>query len=147
MSLLEEVVRFQAEFDYNNWVCCFAGVVLEEIIGEFFGSSIQREIVHPLGLSRMTIELVAQKKPLADIYQTLDNETSWRVPRAKTHDTTIMRPAGGAKSSVNNLNHYSAFLAAAKHQLENGCTSTPGLPFRQVSELVCDQILISFSNP
>ena len=63
-------------------------------------------------------------------------------------DDTIMRSGGGAKSSVNDLlKNHCAFLAAMKHPLESGRTSTSGLPFRQVSELVCDRILISFSKP
>ena len=139
LSLLKEVAPFRAAFVYNNWAYCFAGIILERIAGETFGSFIQRDVFQPLGLSRTTIGIPAQEN-LAESYQTLDNGIPWWVPRPEIHDETIMRSAGGAKSSVNDLLRYStSFLAAAKHQVEI-------VVLRQVFELARQQISISSSS-
>lgn len=147
MSLLEKVGNFREDFMYNNWVYGFAGTVLEHVVGESFGAYIQKKIFQPLGLKRTTIGTPTQENR-AKLYQTLDDGSSWPVPDLEIEDSTIMGSAGGAKSSVNDLlAYYTAFLTAAKHQSKNNCSSTSGLPFRQVSELVRSHILASASGP
>lgn len=131
---------------YNNWVYGFAGTVLEHVIRKSFGAYIQKKIFQLLGLKRTTIGTPTQEN-CAKLYQTLDNNSSWPVPDLEIEDSTIMGSARGAKSSVNNLlAYYTAFLTAAKYQSENNCSSTSGIPFRQVSELMRSHILASTSG-
>lgn len=110
----------------------------QKIAGKSFGSSIQRTKLDPLD--------PAYEKS-AKTHRTFDNRNIWPVARPIIKNGTTMGSAGRAKSCVNNLLYSDYFLAAAKCQLENHCTSTSHSHLRQVSNMVRSKILTSSSNP
>lgn len=107
---------------------------------ESLNSFLQAQIFKSLDLHRITIEFPPANN-LAKSYQFLDDGTSWEILNLIIQDSTIMSAVGGAKSCVNDLlKYYVAFLAAAKHQMEQNCSFTPGSSFRQVGNMVKSQI-------
>lgn len=147
MGILEYVGTLHETFLYSNWVYAFAGVVLENWVGESFGSFVQSQIFEPLDLRRTTIGSPPSDN-VAKSYQFLSDGTPWEIPNPQIQDNTVMDAAGGAKSCVNDLlKYYNAFLAAAKHQIEQNCSSTPGSPFRQAGDMVRSHIEASSLGP
>lgn len=146
-GILEYVGTLHETFLYSNWVYAFAGVVLEKWVGESFGSFVQTQIFEPLDLHCTTIG----SPPLDNVgksYQFLNDGTAWEIPNPQIQDNTIMGAAEGAKSCVNDLlKYYVAFLAAAKHQIEQNCSCTPVSPFRRVGDMVKSHIEASSLGP
>ena len=147
IGILEHVGTLHETFLYSNLVYAFVGFVLEKWVGESFGSFVQTQIFEPLDLHRT---IIGSPSPgnVAKSYQFLNDGTAWEIPNPQIQDNTIMDAAGGAKSYVNDLlKYYVAFLAAAKHQIEQNCSCTPGSPFRQAGDMVKSHMEASSFGP
>ena len=147
MSILECVGTLHDSFVYNDMAYAFAGVVLEKLTGESFGSFMQTQVFEPLGLNRTTIGSPPSEN-IAKSYSSLDDGSPWEIPNPGIQDSTILGSSAGGKSSVNDLlKYYKAFLVAAKHQIEHNCSSTPGSPFRQAAKMVQNHVDVTSPGP
>ncbi|KAK3180498.1 hypothetical protein K4F52_008089 [Lecanicillium sp. MT-2017a] len=114
-SQLKPVGLFRGQFDYSNWNYAVAGEVIERVSGQTYGEYISSSITVPLGLQSTTaIHGSVPHLRVAKPYVALDNLDFYQLPRPKAQSGTIMGPAQGVLSSVNDLLAYaSAMMSSA----------------------------------
>ncbi|KAK0648954.1 putative D-aminoacylase [Cercophora newfieldiana] len=143
INQLRAVTPFRGEYRYNNWGYEIAGRVIENLTGGSYSDFLNNKIFKPLGMSR-TFNNDSEchgADNVAKGYMTYDDGTPCPVPRPYMAEGTLMNPAGGIQSSVNDLLKYYATLAKSwNDQQTTGMTNTPGSPLKQLVPLLSGNI-------
>ncbi|KPM41171.1 hypothetical protein AK830_g5397 [Neonectria ditissima] len=143
INQLRAVTAFRAEYRYNNWGFEVAGRVIEKLSGLSFWQFLSTNIFQPLGMAR-TFNNNSEchgADNVAKGYMTFDDASPCQVPRPHMADGTLVNPAGGIQSSVNDLlKYYMVLLKTASHQFETGKTSSPGSPLKQLNQVLSTNI-------
>jgi CubicO group peptidase (beta-lactamase class C family) len=128
------VREFRADYFYNNFGYDVAGKIVEKLTGKSLGVNMRQKMFEPLGMTRTSVEEgFAHDSNFAKAYSTLKDGTPFEIPRPTISDQTLMGPAGGVRSCINDLcRFYLAFMRAANDQFENKSTSMPDSPFKQL---------------
>lgn len=115
-SQLKPIGSFRAQFDYSNWHYTVAGEIIERVTGQSYGEYIDQALAKPLGLKHTSaVHSMVPEHRVAKPYVALDNLDFHLLPRPQAQNGTIMGPAQGILSSVNDLLDYgTALLDSAK---------------------------------
>ncbi|MCJ1281120.1 hypothetical protein MMC26_000438 [Xylographa opegraphella] len=133
----KEKEGFRDSFLYSNFSYAVAGLVIEHLSGQEYGTFLQENFFAPLGLHRTTTEDISKDTNIGKSYSVLEDRSFWPVPGPKVGTGTLMEGAAGIKSTVNDLLIlYKAFIEACNDQRKKNTTSTDGSPFRQCNTLV-----------
>ncbi len=74
-------------------------------------------------------------------YIAFDDATPRPVPRPHMTEGTLMNPAGGIQSTVNDLlKYYGTLMKSANDQYQSRTTSTPGSPLKQLTQVLSSNI-------
>lgn len=139
---LKQVKPFRNEYLYNNLGYEIAAHILEEATGDPWKRILHTRIFEALGMSRTgTRANFDDGKNRAKTYGALDDATPVEVVPMLSGDDTVGGPGSAMRSCVRDLVElYTAFLQADKHQTDNGTSSTPKNPLRQVPFLFSPKI-------
>lgn len=126
-NALKQTSPFRNAFGYNNWGYTLIGEVVERVTGMTYGDFLQCRIFGPLQMERTTTKHTSQDADnFAKPYAALDDKSLYLLPPPPIQDDTIMTPAQGIQSSVNDLLKFSsALLAARKGDPESPLKNVP----------------------
>jgi CubicO group peptidase (beta-lactamase class C family) len=137
------VTPFRGEYRYNNWGYEIAGRAIENLTGKTFSDFLSEKIFEPLGMTR-TFNNDSECHGAANVakgYKTFDDATPCPVPRPHMPEGTLMNPAGGIQSTVNDLlKYYGTLMKSANDQYQSRTTSTPGSPLKQLTQVLSSNI-------
>lgn len=113
-SKLEPTGNFRADWAYSNWGYAIVGEVIEKLSGMTYGSYVTEKLLRPLGMDSTAFD----KTPSTDLnlaksYAAMDNASPHPMPFPPVHDGTIMAPAMGGRSSLDDLLIYASALLQA----------------------------------
>lgn len=124
------VEPFRTKFLYNNFAYEILGQVIEKVTGSSYAEVLQHRILDPLGM-RQTYYTGETRAHEAKPYAALENGSMVPVPLPLYGKDVLMGPAGGIRSSVNDLLIlYKAFLEA-----EHGSTDLQKPVIRNIQQL------------
>ncbi|KAJ6021625.1 beta-lactamase/transpeptidase-like protein [Penicillium herquei] len=108
---------FRAGFVYNNFSYEVIGQVIEKVTGSSFATILQDRLLDPLHLSR-TYYTGETRDNEARPYVALEDGSLVPIAMPLSGENVIMGPAGGVRSSVNDLlTLYQAFMSAARSEM------------------------------
>ncbi|KAK1833468.1 putative D-aminoacylase [Podospora conica] len=143
INQLRAVTPFRAEYRYNNWGYEIAGRVIENLTVGAYSDFLAEKIFKPLGMDR-TFNNDSEchgADNVAKGYMTYDDASPCPVPRPHMAEGTLMNPAGGIQSSVNDLlRYYTSLVKSLNDQQETGRTATPGSPLKQLLPVMSPSI-------
>ena len=143
LSALQPIKAFRSTMTYNNWPYGLASRILEDLTGESIGSFCKKYLFNPLGLKRTTLG-VPPSSNYVKSYMALTNATPFEVPPPPFDDGKLLAASSACKTTINDLmTLYGSLLRAASHQLQTNATSTPGSPFRRISDMWQSHISIN----
>ena len=125
---------FRKSWVYSNWGYALAAEMILRVTGEPWHALLKKTFWEPLGMKRTTSSAQWRELPnLAEGFSALPDATLFPVLSQTVDDSTIMGPAGGVCSSLNDLLvYYGALLDASSQQLNNGTDSTDASPFKHL---------------
>ncbi|KAK0732538.1 beta-lactamase/transpeptidase-like protein [Apiosordaria backusii] len=145
VNQLQAVTPFRGEYRYNNWGYEIAGRAIENLTGKKYSDFLSEKIFEPLGMSR-TFNNDSECHGAANVakgYMAFDNAAPCPVPRPHMAEGTLMNPAGGFQSTINDLlKYYATLMKSGNNQYESGATSTPGSPLKQLPGRLCEPVRI-----
>ena len=119
---------FRTQFIYNNFGYEVLGQVIERASGETFAEVLRRRVLNPLGLYR-TYYTEESRENEAKPYAALEAGSLVPIAPPLHGENVLMGPAGGVRSSVNDLlTLYKAFMGAALHEIIHPDTGSPDQP-------------------
>jgi CubicO group peptidase (beta-lactamase class C family) len=120
-STLEPVGSFRASWAYSNWGYAILGEIIKRASGMSYGDFLAEKVFKPLHLDRTTTaDPVANAGPnIAKPYAALDDGSLCPLPQPPVHGGSIMAPAMGISSSINDLLKYSVGLLQAQRVESN----------------------------
>ncbi|KAJ5665662.1 beta-lactamase/transpeptidase-like protein [Penicillium maclennaniae] len=105
---------FRTRFIYNNFGYEILGQVIEKVTGASFAEVLRRRLLDPLKM-RHTYYTGETREHEAKPYAALENRSMVSVPPPLYGKDVLMGPAGGIRSSVNDLLIlYKAFMSAER---------------------------------
>jgi CubicO group peptidase (beta-lactamase class C family) len=143
INQLRAVTPFRGQYRYNNWGYEIAGRIIESLSESSFSQFLKEKIFEPLEMTRTFNDDVNchGADNIAKAYSILDDYSTWQISRPTIVDGTLMNPAGGIQSTINDLlKYYGALLKSSDHQFESRTNSTPGSPLKQLSTLLSGHI-------
>ena len=122
------IQSFRTQFIYNNFAYEALGQVIEKTSGELFAEVLRRRLLTPLGLYR-TYYTGESRENEAKPYAALEDGSFVPIATPLQGENVLMGPAGGVRSSVNDLLAlYKAFMTAAYHEIIHPDTSSSDQP-------------------
>lgn len=122
---LPPVGGFRADWAYSNWGYAVVGAVIEQLTGTSFADFLEERLLGPLGMDHTSFHaLPADDSGLAKPYAAMDDASAHLMPIPPVHNDTIMAPAMGGQSSLNDLLRYSTALLAARRDESAGDKSS-----------------------
>lgn len=142
---LQRVAPFRNVYLYNNHGYEIAGHILAKVSGGSWAKTLHERIFEPLEMSRTgTRAFFDHGDNNAKTYGTLDDASNVEITPMLTGENTVGGPGSAMRSCIRDLvKMYANLLAAGKHQLASGETSTVGSPFKQVPYLWSPKISMS----
>ena len=123
--------------------------MIERVSGETFADVLRRRLLNPLGLYRTYYtgeSCENEPKP----YATLEDGSLVPIAPPMHGENVLMEPAGGVRSSVNDLlTLYKAFKGAALHEIIHPDTGSPDQPkstIRGINQLWKGHQLLPFHS-
>jgi CubicO group peptidase (beta-lactamase class C family) len=108
---------FRSHFAYNNFAYEILGQIVETASGKTFAEALQQRLLDPLGMNR-TYYTGVRRENEAKPYAALEDASVVGIAPALAGEDVLMGPAGGIRSSVNDLLAlYKAFMDAAHHEM------------------------------
>ncbi|KAI0398495.1 beta-lactamase/transpeptidase-like protein [Xylariaceae sp. FL0594] len=133
LSSAPPIASLRTHFLYNNFAYEVLGQVIEKVAGRPFSAVLREWILHPLGMKH-TYYIDESDRPQegheALSYAALENGSFVKIPTAFSAPDVIMGPAGGIRSTVNDLLvFYRAFMAAARDEMDFFSSSSSSSSF------------------
>jgi CubicO group peptidase (beta-lactamase class C family) len=111
---------FRAHFLYDNFAYEILGQVVEKLSNTTFAEALRARLADPLSLGR-TCYTDEERNNEAKPYMALEDGSVVRIRPALMGEGVLMGPAGGIRSSVNDLlSLYKAFIDAARQDMTIG---------------------------
>ncbi|KAI9836854.1 MAG: hypothetical protein M1819_001019 [Sarea resinae] len=141
-NTLKTVRPFRQGVKYSDLAFCVVGEAIERLTGMSYGAFVKKRIFDPLGMRRtFTEDPSGQVDNVSRSYASLSDGTPYQISPPRLGDRTLMAPAAGIRSCVNDLLHfYAAIMVAASEQATNQTTSTPGSPLKQLSTIMAGHV-------
>lgn len=142
---LQRVAPFRNVYLYNNHGYEIAGHILAKVSGGSWAKTLHERIFEPLEMCRTgTRAFFDHGDNNAKTYGTLDDASNVEITPMLTGENTVGGPGSAMRSCIRDLvKMYASLLAAGKHQLSSGESSTVGSPFKQVPYLWSPKISMS----
>ncbi|XXH02094.1 hypothetical protein Hte_008460 [Hypoxylon texense] len=145
------VQPFRSHFLYNNFAYEILGQVIEKLSNSTFSEALQKFLLDPLGMTG-TCYTGESRHTEAKPYAALEDASVVPIAPALVGDNVLMGPAGGVRSSVNDLLIlYKAFMKAAHDDLamytDTEAPSRPQSPIRSVRQLWHGKVPLPSSSP
>ncbi|KAK2740665.1 hypothetical protein FQN57_006035 [Myotisia sp. PD_48] len=146
-SHLPVVHDFRSKWLYSNWGYGLAAMLFPTLRGNSWGSYLQSSLFDPLGMTRTTTQRNPEFENVAKGYLTLEDGTPFENERPHICDGSTMSGAAGVQSSVTDLlKFYKSLLQSAEDQKSRNATSTPGSPFKYLSDILSVKIATNGAN-
>lgn len=110
VAALEPTARFRSAFQYSNLMFVVAGHVAEVATGQSWEDLVRHRVLQPLGMKR-TVFSLEESLALGDVARPYRNRQR-RIEPATYRDVTLIAPAGGVWSSVDDLGRWIEMLLA-----------------------------------
>ncbi|KAF1823289.1 putative D-aminoacylase [Dissoconium aciculare CBS 342.82] len=120
--------QFREDWGYSNWGYALAGEVIERLTGKSYSQVLREKVLAPAGLNDTTFESFdpSGAANLALPYAALDDGSLHRLAHPTYNDKTIMAPALGGVSTVEDLANYCVcLLQAFKYESNANKNSAP----------------------
>lgn len=125
LNYAPSVAPVRAEFLYNNFAYEILGQVVEKRANAKFEEVLQERLWTPLGMNR-TYYTSTNSSNEARPYAAFRNKSLAAIPTAIAGEDVLMGPAGGIRSSINDLlTLYKSFIAAAREDMTLSSPSHP----------------------
>ncbi|KAH8700722.1 beta-lactamase/transpeptidase-like protein [Talaromyces proteolyticus] len=134
VNAMSPTFSFRSSWRYSNWGYSLAAAVLERVTGQPWQMIVKKRLWDPLEMKHTTTEAMWKSLPnAAQGFMALEDASTFAVDAQAIDDSSIMGPAGGVCSNVNELFiYYCALLEAYKHRNEDNSHSISGSPFKHV---------------
>ncbi|KAJ5456862.1 beta-lactamase/transpeptidase-like protein [Penicillium desertorum] len=128
LNYAPRIQPFRTQFIYSNFGYEVLGQVIEKASGETFAEVLRRRLLSPLGLYR-TYYTGERRENEAKPYAALEDGSIVPIAPPLHGENVLMGPAGGVRSSVNDLlTLYKTFMGAALHEIIHPDTGSPDQP-------------------
>ncbi|KAL8811461.1 MAG: hypothetical protein Q9223_001710 [Gallowayella weberi] len=134
INAMPPMAPFRSTWGYSNWPYCLAGEVIGRVSGQPWHQVLRQSLWEPLGMKKTTTSAHwRQQDNVAGGFSGINAGKPHPITSQVADDSSIMGPAGGVCTSVNELLVYYTALMKASHQTEpDSKTNSASNPFGDV---------------
>ncbi|KAL8676288.1 MAG: hypothetical protein Q9186_007182 [Xanthomendoza sp. 1 TL-2023] len=145
INAMPPMAPFRSTWGYSNWPYCLAGEVIERVSGQPWHETLRQSLWEPLGMRRTTTSAHwRQQDNVAEGFSGLESGKPHPITSQVADDSSIMGPAGGVCTSINELLVYYTALMKASHQPEfDNKSNVASNPFGDVQTILSPHAVLT----